>query len=175
MLRAARRRTAARTGEFQQQTRRFTHRALPRHFHPIRLQELHVTRLLTAPRTRPGQVGARRRGPSHVYPTNSGRQRLLVASGCMPYRRVRDAGASLSWGFRWWQVQGSNLGRLSRRFYSPSLLPESLAADQRTRRSRRGSGSPRSAMRPRALDFSGHVATDEGANGHGRDRWERSC
>jgi hypothetical protein len=67
-----------------------------------------------APATRPDW-----REPSHVYPTTSGRRRLLVASGCMAWRRVRDAGASLSWGYCWWQVQGSNLGRLSRRFYRP--------------------------------------------------------
>src|SRR5690349_12323142 len=48
---------------------------------------------------------------------------------------------------RWWQVLGSNQRRLSRRFYSPSLLPESNAADRRGRRPRCDSGPPPSAMR----------------------------
>ncbi len=60
--------------------------------------------------------------PSHVYPTTSGRRRLLVALSCRPWRRVRDAEESLSWGHYWWQVQGSNLGRLSRRFTDCSPL-----------------------------------------------------
>jgi hypothetical protein len=29
----------------------------------------------------------------------------------------------LTWSFAWWQVQGSNLGRLSRRFYRPAAKP----------------------------------------------------
>ena len=49
---------------------------------------------------------------------------------------------------RWWQVLGSNQRRLSRRFYSPSLLPEVHAADQRIRRSRHDRGLRPSAMRP---------------------------
>ena len=40
-----------------------------------------------------------RREPSHVYPTTSGRRRLLVASGCLGCRQVRDARASLSCTF----------------------------------------------------------------------------
>jgi hypothetical protein len=51
---------------------------------------------------------------------------------------------------RWWQVLGSNQRRLSRRFYSPSLLPKANAADQRGRRSRWRAGLPPSAMRPYA-------------------------
>ena len=43
---------------------------------------------------------------------------------------------------------GSNHRRLSRRFYSPSLLVEAGAAGQRLRRSRRDCGPPPSAMRP---------------------------
>jgi hypothetical protein len=54
---------------------------------------------------------------------------------------------------------GSNQQRVSRRFYSPSLLPEAHAADQHIRRSRLRPGRPPSAMRPWA---SGLV--------HGRDR-----
>ena len=49
---------------------------------------------------------------------------------------------------RWWQVLGSNQRRLSRRFYSPSLLPEVHSADQHIRRSRRRPAPPPSAMRP---------------------------
>src|ERR1035441_3782270 len=49
---------------------------------------------------------------------------------------------------RWWQVLGSNQRRLSRRFYSPSLLPEVHAADQHIRRSRCHPAPPPSAMRP---------------------------
>ena len=57
--------------------------------------------------------------------------------------------SQLAGGFRRvWQVLGSNQRRLSRRFYSPSLLPEVHAADQRGRASRRDSGPPWSAMRP---------------------------
>ena len=55
--------------------------------------------------------------PSHVFPTTSGRKRLLVAVGCMAQSRVRAAKASLSWCVSWWQVLGSNQRRLSRRFY----------------------------------------------------------
>ena len=57
--------------------------------------------------------------PSHTYPTNSGTQPLPVASGCMPPTCNRDAIASLSCSFAWWQVLGSNQRRLSRRFYRP--------------------------------------------------------
>ena len=46
---------------------------------------------------------------------------------------------------RVWQVLGSNQRRLSRRFYSPSLLAEAHAADQHIRRSRRRPGPPPSA------------------------------
>ena len=48
----------------------------------------------------------------------------------------------------WWQVLGSNQRRLSRRFYSPSLLPEAHAADQHVRRSRLRPAPLPSAMRP---------------------------
>ena len=72
---------------------------------------------------------------------------------------------------RWWQVLGSNQRRLSRRFYRPPLLPESPAADQGIRASRRDSGPPPSAMRPCAPGSGAVRRTD----GHGRDRWERSC
>src|ERR1039458_7732038 len=49
---------------------------------------------------------------------------------------------------RVWQVLGSNQRRLSRRFYSPSLLVELDAADQGIRRPRRRAGPPPSAMCP---------------------------
>ena len=52
---------------------------------------------------------------------------------------------------RWWQVLGSNQRRLSRRFYSPSLLPEAHATDQHKRRSRLRPGVPPSAMCPCVL------------------------
>jgi hypothetical protein len=64
---------------------------------------------------------------------------------------------------------GSNHRRLSRRFYSPSLLPEADAADQRVRRSRRDSAPAPSATRPWTLNFGGVRATDKGEM-HGRGR-----
>jgi len=68
---------------------------------------------------RPARPDVRQTGqrPSHAYPTTSGRQQLSVASGCMTQKHIRDAKASLSWRFSWWQVLGSNQRRLSRRFY----------------------------------------------------------
>jgi hypothetical protein len=84
-----------------------------------------------------------------------------------------------------WQVMGSNHGRLSRRFYSPSLLPEPPPADQRGRDSRRDSGPSPSVMRPWAPGSGGRAghgrtrnwprtyagrATDEGETGHGQGR-----
>ena len=62
------------------------------------------------------------RDRSRIYPTTSGIRPLLLASCCIAWMRARDAVASLNWRFVWWQVQGSNLGRRSRRFYS-TLLP----------------------------------------------------
>jgi hypothetical protein len=62
-----------------------------------------------------------------------------------------------------WQVLGSNQRRLSRRFYSTLLLPESPPADQRIRPSRRVCGPPPSAMRPWAPGSVGRAA-------HGRAR-----
>jgi hypothetical protein len=59
--------------------------------------------------------------------------------------------------------------RLSRRFYSPSLLPESPPADQHERASRRNWGSPPSAMRPRVPGPEGAESTD----GYGRRGRER--
>lgn len=47
---------------------------------------------------------SRTRQASHVYPTATGRQQHPVASGCMPWICNRDAAASLSWCFSWWQV-----------------------------------------------------------------------
>jgi hypothetical protein len=66
---------------------------------------------------------------------------VLVQSGTPGSRylygpNVEDAGM--------WQVLGSNQRRLSRRFYSPSLLPEVHAADQppAVRTGRCGCGMP---------------------------------
>jgi hypothetical protein len=70
---------------------------------------------------------------------------------------------------RWWQVLGSNQRRLSRRFYSPLLLPESPPADQHGRAWRRKSWLPPSAMRPCVPGPAGAESTD----GHGRQGWER--
>ena len=58
---------------------------------------------------------------------------------------------------------GSNQRRLSRRFYSPSLLAEADAADQRIRASRCDSGPPPSAMRPCEPGSGAVKATDGGA------------
>ena len=60
-------------------------------------------------------------------------------------------------------------GWVSRRFYSPSLLPESPPADQHGRASRRDSGPPPSAMRPWASGSGAAESTD----GHGRRGQER--
>lgn len=59
---------------------------------------------------------------SRIYPTANGIARPVVASDCIARRRVRDAVASLSRCFWWWQVQDSKLGKRSRRFFRPSLL-----------------------------------------------------
>ena len=68
------------------------------------------------------------RDRSRIYPTTSGIRPLLLASGCIAWMRVRDAVASLSWCFVWWQVLGSNQRRLSRRFYRPlvRVVPHSI-------------------------------------------------
>jgi len=65
-------------------------------------------------------------------------------------KAAREPGYAQAMGHfrRWWQVLGSNQRRLSRRFYSPILLPESPAADQRIRRQRRRDGPPPSATCP---------------------------
>jgi hypothetical protein len=62
------------------------------------------------------------RSSSHGYPTTSRRRLHFVASGCMPRTRVRGTEVPPNSAFGWWQVQGSNLGRLSRRFYRPLPL-----------------------------------------------------
>jgi hypothetical protein len=69
---------------------------------------------------------------------------------------------------RVWQVLGSNQRRLSRRFYSPSLLPEVSAADQCIGCSKRVWGLPPSAMRPWAPDFGDHIGHGQGQKIHGR-------
>jgi hypothetical protein len=67
----------------------------------------------------------------------------------------------------WWQVQDSNLGRRSRRFYSPSLLAEAGAAGLRLHGSRPFSWLPPSAMRPWAPG-SGTQYPRTGTDGEGR-------
>jgi hypothetical protein len=80
-------------------------------------------------------------------------QRSAARQGDTP--RDREKTARIAENFqlagrfrRWWQVLGSNQRRLSRRFYSPSLLPEVHAADQHIRRLRHDRGPRPSAMRP---------------------------
>jgi len=93
-----------------------------------------------------------RRDPSHVYPATSGIRPLLAASACMSLTVTRTTPDHITRGRGQfslvWQVLGSNQRRLSRRFYSPSLLSEARAADQPIRRSRRRPAPPPSAMRP---------------------------
>ena len=73
---------------------------------------------------------------------------------------------------RWWQVLGSNQRRLSRRFYSLSLLAESNACDQRIRRPRGGNGPTPSAIRehrfPGAVQpRTGALTATDGGRGNG--------
>jgi hypothetical protein len=91
-------------------------------------------------------------------------------------RRDREETARIAENFqlagrfrRVWQVLGSNQRRLSRRFYSPSLLPEAHATDQHIRRSRHRPAPPPSAMRPCASG----LVHGRGRKTHGRGRWER--
>jgi hypothetical protein len=53
-----------------------------------------------------------------------GYRHLAARSGVWLHRPGTSQGrhSALSWCFVWWQVQGSNLGRLSRRFYRPLPL-----------------------------------------------------
>jgi hypothetical protein len=84
---------------------------------------------------------------------------------------------------RWWQVLqvlGSNQRRLSRQFYSPSLLPKSPGTDQHIRRSRRVRGHRRPlCVRGRRVPgpcgprTGTDQPTDGRGKGHGRDRRER--
>jgi hypothetical protein len=62
------------------------------------------------------------RDSPHAYPTATGIWPPVAASSCTGREQARDTIAPLSWCFGWWQVQGSNLGRLSRRFYRPLPL-----------------------------------------------------
>src|SRR5215469_14936213 len=75
--------------------------------------------------------------------------------------QARGAVAPLSWCFVWWQVQGSNLGRRSRRFYRPLPLatratcqvPPCGAAERRIADNTTGCDVDRPAPRhPRAAD-----------------------
>ena len=88
--------------------------------------------------------------------------------------RLRDRAAAVVFAFDH-DLVTPNSGRLhrSRRFYSPSLLPESNGIDQRIRGSRLGSGPPPSAMRPCAPDSGGRAGHERGGKGHGPGRWER--
>ena len=93
------------------------------------------------------------RNPSAMRPwttQHDGLQRYKVThAGTEKKRPASCENSQLAGRFRrWWQVLGSNQRRLSRRFYSPSLLPEVHSADQHIRRSRRRPAPPPSAMRP---------------------------
>ena len=80
---------------------------------------------------------ATQRPPARQGDTSRDREKTArIAENSQPAGRFR----------RWWQVLGSNQRRLSRRFYSPSLLSEVHAADQHIRRSRRDPG-------PRAVRY----------------------
>jgi hypothetical protein len=82
---------------------------------------------------------ATQRPPARQGDTSRDREKTArIAENSQPAGRFRSV----------WQVLGSNQRRLSRRFYSPSLLPEVHAADQHIRRSRRHPAPPPSAMRP---------------------------
>ena len=88
----------------------------------------------------------------HMY-ANTAPHRPLVTRAdtrCDKKETVRRAAFPQPGGRfrRWWQVLGSNQRRLSRRFYSPLLLPEVHAADQHINRSRLHPGPSPSAMRP---------------------------
>ncbi len=64
-------------------------------------------------------LGKRPQGPSRVYPVTTDKRPLKAASGCTPLKRRRGPEGPLTCCYCWWQVQGSNLRRLSRQFYSP--------------------------------------------------------
>jgi len=90
-------------------------------------------------------------------------------SGQRKTARVADNSELTGRFRRWWQVVDSNHRRRSRRFYSPSLLAEAYAPDQRVLRSRWDFGPPPSAMRP-CVPGPGAV---ERTDGHGRRGQER--
>jgi hypothetical protein len=82
----------------------------------------HAHRHRPAGRLMPHRRDQARWAPDQCEPTprishDQRQRRLLVASSCIGCKRLRDAKASLSCTFRWWQVMGSNHRRLSRRFY----------------------------------------------------------
>jgi hypothetical protein len=128
--------------------------------------------------------------PVRYASVDTATQRPAALQGDTPRDRAETArmaeNSQLAGRFRSvWQVMGSNHRRLSRRFYSTLLLPESPPADQRIRRSRHVCGPPPSAMRPWVPGFgvrAGHgrartsprtgaeKATDGGGKGHGRGR-----
>jgi hypothetical protein len=69
----------------------------------------------------PQRATSRNRAPSRQSP-DQGKRQKAVADAAEPSHRTqggppRQRAAGLTWSFTWWQVQGSNLRRLSRRFY----------------------------------------------------------
>jgi hypothetical protein len=112
-----------------------------------------------------------RRNPSHVYPATSGIRSLLAAPDCMAWMVTTTTPDQIARGRGLfslvWQVLGSNQRRLSRRFYSQSILPEVHAADQRIRRSRHDPGLRPSAMRPWASSFGPRTGAEKPTDGGG--------
>ncbi len=103
---------------------------------------------------------ATQRPPARQGDTSRDREKTArIAENSQPAGRFR----------RVWQVLGSNQRRLSRRFYSPSLLSKAHAADQHIRRSRHDRGPRPSAMRP----WASGLVHGRGRKTHGRGRWER--
>jgi len=106
------------------------------------------------PTVRTDRAGARI--PSDIRPwtpRHSGPQRYKVtprdkAKTARIAENSQLAGRFRRWWQVLWQVLGSNQRRLSRRFYSPSLLAGVHATDQHIRRPRRHPAPPPSAMRP---------------------------
>ena len=106
---------------------------------------------------------ARELGTAQIWPTHGPQAQPRSANRSLAARAgdARSESPALTCG-NVWQVLGSNQRRLSRRFYSPSLLPEAHAADQHIRRSRRDSGR----CRPLCVRASG--AGRRGTHGRAR-------
>ena len=92
----------------------------------------------------------------------------VITDRSLKHTRPRPNGPGLTCMHTGGRCWGSNQRRLSRRFYSPSLLTEAPAVDQRGRFWRHASGSWPSAIRPCVPGFGGRGT-------HGRGRWERLC